>query len=91
MSSKFPQATIYFSGILPKVAEEYLKPIDYINYKVQFYCLRNPRLNFIKHSIFAKGKVIRFDLLWTDKIHPNRYGLRQLARDLINAVRYKIL
>ena len=89
LESNLPNANIFYSGIIPKYSNKSINMISYINTCIYHYCLRNNRLNFILHKLFVTKMEMNDNLYWKDYVHPNRHGLRQLAKDFINAVRYK--
>ena len=86
-----PNTNIFFSGILPKIGNFLADKIDSINRAVFSFCLQRRNFHFIQHTMFATkdGGVVE-ELFRNDRVHTNGRGLRQLARNFINAVRYNI-
>ena len=86
---EMPKALIFFSGILPKIGSEYFGAIDFINRAVCDVCVPFRGMYFICHGLFGMNGHMNSSLFWEDNVHTNREGLRQLAYDFINAIRYK--
>ena len=78
MKCNMPQTKIYFSQILPKYDDSWLKCINAINH--QMFLSRNSiGFTFIGHYDFAT----QFRrLICKDGIHPSYSGVEQLARDI---------
>lgn len=91
LRKSLPTATIFFSGIIPKIGSFNTDKIDSVNRAVFSYCQHERNSHFIQHPMFATqdGDLV-VDLFWKDRVHPNRKGLGQIARNFINAIRYNI-
>ena len=88
VKSDFKDAVVYFSGILPKLGSVIFESINYINETVFNLCAVTNGMYFISHNSFAFNHKLNERFFWKDKIHTNRKGLRQLAFDFIDNIRY---
>ena len=55
----------------------------------QYLCAETNGIYFINHNSFTFNHKLNESFFWKDKIHINRKGLRQLAFDFIDNVRYQ--
>ena len=86
VKAEFSNAKIFFSGILLKFGYDYFDAINFINEEVFNFC-ETIGIYFIFHNKFCQDGLKT--LFWTDKIHPNSKGLKQLAFDFIDNLRYQ--
>ena len=89
VKSDFQNTLVYFSGILPKLGSDVFESINYINETIFNLCEATNGMYFINHNSFAFNHKINESLFWKDKILTNRKGLRQLAFDFIDNIRYQ--
>ena len=89
VKSDFQDAVVYFSGILQKLGSVVFESINYINETVFNLCAATNDMYFISHNSFTFNNKLNETLFWKDKIHTNKKGLRQLAFDFIDDVRYQ--
>ena len=66
-----------------------LSIINYINETVFNICAETNGIYFISHNSFAFNHKLNEILFWKDKIYTDRKGLKQLAFDFIENIRYQ--
>ena len=79
----FPNATVYYSPIIPKKVTESVRVCDKVNGWVKKLCAFS-NYNFIQtRGLFVRNGDIRWDRLSNkDRIHLNRSGVAAMGRHL---------
>ena len=85
----FQDGVVYFSGIILNLGSVVFDSINYINEAVFNLCAATNDIYFIKHNSFTFNLKLNESLFWKDKIPADRKGLRQLAFDFIDNIRYQ--
>ena len=88
-TNEFPNASIYFSAILPKFNNTFFEMINHVNSEIFELCSYYHQLRLIQHQDFAVNHEMNKELFWKDMIHTSNNGLRQLVRDFIKHVRFR--
>ena len=89
VTKEFPNASIYFSAILPKFNNLFFEMINHVNSEIFELCSYYHQLRFIQHQDLGANHEMNNKLFWKDMIHTSNNGLRQLARDFIKHVRFR--
>ena len=84
---KFPNATIFYSPILPKTNEESLQSCDKINKMMELVCQLNDFMFINTRPLFANRDGVRWDKFSVrDYLHLNRSGVKAIAKHLKYAI-----
>ena len=81
-----PYSKIHHSHILPRLYDNYLPGINFINREMEKFC-NEYNIKTIEHPQFHINEKINFKLLKNDYIHPTSRGTEIIAKNIISIYR----